>query len=157
MPRALIATDKSSRSARSTDALAPPLVRPRAGGHATDADRALALANLDRAIERLEETVEQETAALRGRLPIDLKDYNNRKSHGLLELTRAFRHVEEKGLGEPTRQRLASLRAKLDTNCAVLKLHVEAVREIAAIMADAIRGAESDGTYSASAGRRDVP
>jgi hypothetical protein len=44
--------------------------------------------------------------------------------------------------------RLAGLRAKLDANRAVLKLHLEAVREIANIMSDAIRDAESDGTYS---------
>jgi len=45
-------------------------------------------------------------------------------------------------------QRLATLREKLDANSAILKLHLEAVREISAVMAEAIRDVESDGTYS---------
>jgi hypothetical protein len=40
------------------------------------------------------------------------------------------------------------LRAKLDINSAVLRLHLDAVREISSAMAEAIRAADSDGTYS---------
>jgi hypothetical protein len=48
--------------------------------------------------------------------------------------------------------RLAGLRAKLDVNRAVLETHLAAVREVATVLADAIRDAESDGTYSPSIG-----
>ena len=122
-------------------AMAP---RPRA----SEDNAASIWSTVENALARLEDAVEQETAALRARKSIDLKEFHERKSQGLLELTRAMRHIDG---GAPTlglMQRLASLREKLDTNSAVLKLHLEAVREISAVMTDAIRDAESDGTYS---------
>jgi hypothetical protein len=105
---------------------------------------------LERAIERLEEVVDQETMALRSRAAIDLKDFNNRKSQGLLELNRALRGFDGLANNQVARARLEGLRAKLDVNRAVLKTHLEAVREVATVLADAIRDAESDGTYSPS-------
>jgi hypothetical protein len=112
-------------------------------------DNAAAIwSTVESALVRLEEAVEQETAALRARASVDLKEFHERKSQGLLELTRAMRHIDG---GTPTpslMQRLSSLRARLETNSALLKLHLDAVREISAVMTDAIRDAESDGTYS---------
>jgi len=109
-------------------------------------------APLDRVIERLEEVVDQETAALRTRTAIDLKDFNNRKSQGLLELNRALRGLDGPPKDKAILTRLAGLRAKLDVNRAVLETHLAAVREVATVLADAIRDAESDGTYSPSIG-----
>src|SRR5262245_17845859 len=110
-------------------------------------------ASLDRVIERLEEVVEQETAALRGRTAVDLKDFNIRKSQGLLELNRALRGLDASPAGDKTLEaRLAGLRAKLDANRAVLDVHLAAVREVATALADAIRDADSDGTYMPSIG-----
>jgi hypothetical protein len=109
-------------------------------------------APLDRVIERLEEVVDQETAALRNRTAIDLKDFNNRKSQGLLELNRALRGLDNPPKDRTVTTRLAGLRAKLDVNRAVLETHLAAVREVATVLADAIRDAESDGTYSPSIG-----
>jgi hypothetical protein len=103
---------------------------------------------LERAIERLEEVVDQETAALRSRAGIDLADFNNRKSQGLLDLNRALRAHDGLAGDRAALARLAGLRAKLDANRAVLKTHLDAVREVASVLADAIRDAESDGTYS---------
>jgi hypothetical protein len=107
-------------------------------------------ATFERAIARLEEVVEQETVALKGRSAIDLNDFNNRKSQGLLDLNRALRGLDAPSKDTAAMARLASLRAKLDANQAVLKMHLEAVREVARVLADAIRDAESDGTYSPS-------
>jgi hypothetical protein len=109
-------------------------------------------APLDRVIERLEEVVEQETAALRSRTAIDLKDFNNRKSQGLLELNRALRGLDGPPKDKAVLARLAGLRAELDVNRAVLEMHLTAVREVATVLADAIRDAESDGTYSPTLG-----
>ena len=103
---------------------------------------------LERAIERLEEVVDQETAALRSRAGIDLADFNNRKSQGLLDLNRALRSHDGLARDKAALARLAGLRAKLDANRAVLKTHLDAVREVANVLADAIRDTESDGTYS---------
>jgi hypothetical protein len=113
---------------------------------------AAAPAPLDRVIDRLEEVVDQETAALRNRAAIDLRDYNNRKSQGLLELNRALRGLDGPPKDKAILTRLAGLRAKLDVNRAVLGMHLAAVREVATVLADAIRDAESDGTYSPSIG-----
>lgn len=108
------------------------------------------LSLVESAIERLEETVEQETAALNMRAGVDLREFNDRKSQGLLELTRAMRHFEGAAPEPALVTRLARLRSKLDRNSVALRMHLDAVREISAVMADAMRDAESDGTYSSS-------
>ena len=109
-----------------------------------------ATAMLDTAIRRLVEVIDQETTALRERRPVDLNVCNNKKSQGLLELDRALRLFGGADPGESMKDALRSLRQKLEINRQVLNTHLEAVREVAAIIADAIRNVESDGTYSLS-------
>jgi len=103
---------------------------------------------LERCVARLEEVVDLETAALKGRRAVDLREFNNRKSQGLLDLSRCLRLFQGVAPSKSALARLAGLRVKLDLNRDVLKLHLEAVREVAAVLSDAIRDAESDGTYS---------
>ncbi|MBL8847784.1 MAG: flagellar protein FlgN [Hyphomicrobium zavarzinii] len=103
---------------------------------------------LEVSIQRLEEIVDQETAALRDRKAIDLKDYNDRKSQALLELTRSLRNMQGAVPNPTLAARVGSLRAKLAANQHMLKLHLEAVREISTSLSDAIRQSESDGTYT---------
>jgi hypothetical protein len=105
---------------------------------------------LEKAVRRLEEAVEQETVALRNHAPIDLNEFNQRKNQGLLELDRALRLLNGAPPNDEMKDALRMLREKLDANRAILTTHIEAVREVAAIIAEAIRGAESDGTYSFS-------
>lgn len=133
-----------------TYARTPQIPLPRAGRAADDASGPVSLA---RAIDRLEEVIDEETAALRARVRVDLKDFNTRKSHGLLELTRALRVVDPGGTHEGLRARLTELRGKLEQNRAAIALHLEAVREISATIAEAMQEAESDGTYSEAAAR----
>lgn len=99
-------------------------------------------------IQRLEEIVDQETLALRERRAIDLKDFNNRKSQALLELTRSLRLLQGAGPDSALAVRVGNLKVKLAVNQAELKVHLEAVREISTSLSDAIRHAESDGTYT---------
>jgi hypothetical protein len=106
--------------------------------------------SIERAIEYLGAVVDQETNALRTRVHVDLAEFNNRKNQGLLELNRALRALDPGGATQPIAARLVDLRAKLDVNRALLKTHMEAVREVASIVAEAIRDSDSDGTYSAS-------
>ncbi len=103
-----------------------------------------------RAIERVAEVVEQETFALERHQRSNLGDFNHRKSHGLLELTRAFRALGPAGAGQGLEPRLRALDATLKRNAAVLRMHLEAVQEVSTVMARAIRDGESDGTYSAA-------
>jgi hypothetical protein len=122
---------------------------PGAAQRAPDGKGTSAMIGLvESAIERLEEAVEQETAALQSRAAFDLKEFNDRKSRGLLELTRAMRLIDGTTPDPKVIARLSSLRKKLDTNGAVLRLHLDAVREIASAMTEAIQAADSDGTYS---------
>lgn len=121
-----------------------------AGAKAGDEKGTTVSSLVEKAVERLEEVLDQETVALQSRTAIDLKEFNDRKSQGLLELTRAMRHFEGAVPDEAALTRLASLRAKLEINRAALKMHLDAVREISTVVSDAMRNAESDGTYSQS-------
>lgn len=100
------------------------------------------------AMDRIGSIVDTETEALRQLRVVDLADFNNRKSRGLLDLTRAFRALEGERLDERAAARLKQLRAKLEANQAALSMHLAAAREITTIVAQSIRDSESDGTYS---------
>lgn len=101
-----------------------------------------------KAISRLEQVVDQETRSLRAGETPAFEDLNYRKSHGLLELTRAMRLVDLQSIGDDLRDRLESFRYQLERNRLLLKTHLDATREISAILTAAIRDAESDGTYA---------
>jgi site-specific DNA-cytosine methylase len=105
---------------------------------------------IELSIQRLEDIVDQETAALKTRKAINLKDFNDRKSQALLELTRMLRTLQGGPPNAIVAERVQGLKSKLAVNQAVLKLHLEAVREISTSLADAIRHSESDGTYTPS-------
>lgn len=107
-----------------------------------------------KAIDRLEDAVIAETETLRAGGAPSYDDFNYRKSHGLLELTRAMRAFRPEEVIAEVRERLARLRARLEGNRVLLKTHLDATREISEILTAALRNAESDGTYSATAGRR---
>jgi hypothetical protein len=129
---------------------APSFASQAPGASAPVGARAALLPMIEISIQRLEEIVDQETSALRDRRAINLKDYNDRKSQALLELTRTLRNVQGVGSSPALMERVGSLKSKLALNQAVLKLHLEAVREISTSLSDAIRHSESDGTYTQS-------
>ncbi|MFZ4807714.1 MAG: flagellar protein FlgN [Hyphomicrobiaceae bacterium] len=103
---------------------------------------------LEKTIDRLEDLVDEETSALRAHKATDLRDFNNRKSQALLELSRVARMVGNGPLDADLRDRLGVLHAKLETNRGVIKMHLDAVREIAAVVSGSIQESQSDGTYS---------
>ena len=104
--------------------------RAEAGSSYGDSDNAAASLAFEKCIERLQDVVDQETAALKQRTAADLREFNNRKSLGLLELTRSLRHFQGAPPSNAVLARLAVLRERLDANRAVLKLHLDAVREL---------------------------
>ncbi|MBZ6079333.1 flagellar protein FlgN [Microvirga sp. WGZ8] len=103
---------------------------------------------LTNSIDRLEETIDAETAALLAYAPIDHQEFNRRKSQSLLELTRLVRTLQNEPVKPELISRLQSLKAKLDHNHAVLEMNLRAVQEVADIISGAIQSSESDGTYS---------
>jgi len=116
---------------------------------------AATLTALLRAVERTEGLLDEETFALKDRRSIDLVSFIRRKNQGLLEITRAARALRDYEVEPVVTDRLASLKEKLERNQAVLRLHLEAVREVAELLAKAARDADSDGTYSMPTHRQD--
>ncbi len=125
--------------------------RPAEGTRAAPAS----IAALESALKRLEETIDDETSALASLRPVDIQEYNQRKSRSLLELTRLSRGLPDSGKSDLDHL-LKRLHAKLERNHTVLNLHLMAAREIADVMAGALAEAESDGTYGMSSRRRDA-
>ena len=106
------------------------------------------LTALTNAVDRLEAVLINENEALASGNRIDLMETAGRKNQSLLELTRLTRGLGVEDLDDHTRERLVTLRRRLDDNGTVLARHVKASHEISAIMAKSIEDAESDGTYS---------
>jgi len=98
-------------------------------------------------LDRLEETVVEETTALTQRRSLDFDEINRRKSRSLLELTRVIRSLPEV-LEDALLSRLASLRGTLVRNQELLGIHLAAAQEIATLLGDEMGQAASDGTYS---------
>ncbi|MGU3359005.1 flagellar protein FlgN [Methylobacterium sp. M6A4_1b] len=99
-------------------------------------------------LKRLEATVTAETEALLAHRPVDQEAVNRRKSQSLLELTRLTRGLDPADLEPSLLDQLLRLRGALERNQDAVGLHLRAVDEISGIVADSIREAESDGTYS---------
>ena len=66
----------------------------------------------------------------------------------MLELTRAIRLASDIQADPRITPHLTHLRASLIRNQAALQIHLDAVREVSAIIAKSIQEVESDGTYS---------
>ena len=129
----------------------PDLAASRAVENAKPEERGAILTGIIRtAIDRLESVVDKETEALRKGGEADLKAFNSMKSVGLVELNRAIQLLNGARPDASTMRLIENLNAKLEANRRVLKLHLEAVNEIAGIISDSIREADSDGTYTLS-------
>ena len=130
------------------DEAAPDFGVPLQGPKTPEERRRLVRGIVEAAVSRLADIVDEETEALRAHTPIDLKASNDRKSLGLIELNRVLRLIESTKPEPSTVKALEALNGKLEANGHFLKLHLEAVREVAAIISRTIREADSDGTYS---------
>lgn len=113
------------------------------------------LAAFRNAVARLEQTVAQEILSLSENNLSQLREFNDRKSRGLLDLIRATRSVTVSDLDADSIGRLKSLRSILDENQRVIANHLAAAREISDVLAHAMESVDSDGTYSARIGSRE--
>jgi hypothetical protein len=103
-------------------------------------------------VSRIEGYLDEETAALSKALQFDFKTSNDRKSQGLLDLNQALRRLQRAEVNADLQLRLAMFREKLAVNLRKIRLHLDAVKEIAAMLSEAIQNAESDGTYTRNIG-----
>lgn len=104
--------------------------------------------NMSSMLGRIEEAVEEETIGIRTDMGFDIKASNARKSRYLYELTRAMKGVGETSFLAEHRDGLKRLRETLARNEEAIRAHLNAVNEVATLMQNAIRNAETDGTYS---------
>jgi hypothetical protein len=127
------------------------LDRPRASAQqpaAAPATDAMTIAIV--AVDKLTETVMEETKALRERGNADLDKFTHQKNFGLLEVTRAMRGIAPSGVHPSLVTRLKFLRDRLEENRKVLALHLKAAEEIAELVSGSLEEAASDGTYTAT-------
>lgn len=103
-------------------------------------------------LRRIEGYLDEETIALDKTPNFDLKASNDRKSQGLVDLNQAMRRLKSDDVNEDLELRLQAFRKKLAINLRKIRLHLDAVREITAMLSDAIQSAESDGTYTRQIG-----
>ncbi len=103
---------------------------------------------IDGIVQRLEAVVQEETALLKKNAAVDLQEFNMRKSQGLYDLSRAMHRIAGQSLAPTLAERLRPLRSALEANEAALSAHLQAAREISAVISQSIREAESDGTYA---------
>jgi hypothetical protein len=103
---------------------------------------------IEAAVDRLSNVVDEETDALRQGVNADLSAFNSRKSLGFMELSRALRLLDGGNPDPATARLLQELGAKLEANRNILKLHLDAVGEVASIISQSIQEADSDGTYT---------
>lgn len=115
--------------------------------------RTLALSAI---LGRIEEAIDLETEAIRTDPKFDLATSNARKSRHLYELSKAMKGLSQGDLGPEDRAGIVRLREKLSVNEAVIRAHLSAVTEVAALIQDAIERHEADGTYSSAAFGRAV-
>ena len=107
-------------------------------------------------MEHIEAALVQEMASLQAHQFGDIKDFNDQKSRGLLEVTRAARGITPGMLDADDRERLRRLRARLEENQHLLLAHLNAAREIAEVVSAAMHASESDGTYTARMNGRET-
>ncbi len=111
--------------------------------------RSPAISDLTKAtLYRLEKALDQENEALAAFDSRNLSDYSRIKTQSLLELQRSAAMLTREHTPPEVLELLTSLRQKLELNSWLLLLHLEAAREVTAVITSAIRDAESDGTYS---------
>jgi hypothetical protein len=106
--------------------------------------------NVAAIISRIEDAVEEETAAIRTDIHFDIKASNARKSRYLYELTRATKGLVEGEFPTELKVGVERLRDKLVANERAILAHLSAVSEVASLLRDAIQRSEADGTYSAN-------
>ena len=107
-----------------------------------------------RVIRRTQATIDEETAALSSGGRIDHGEFRHRKDLCLLELSRRAPAFVRPLRDAEVIAALRDLKDAIIRNQKTLRCHVNAARQVSAIIMKAITEEESDRTYSAAASRR---
>jgi len=108
-------------------------------------------------LARLNSVITEETAALNQRQIGELQAFTVKKNQLLFELTRALKTLSSDELNHSCAPQLKELRWRLEANQKLLGIHLDAAREVSQTIIEAIRQADSDGTYVPSRGPAGTP
>lgn len=104
--------------------------------------------SLSQAILKLLDVIEEENAVLRDHRIVVHAGFTDRKNQALREVMAAQRSENPRDAARACKEQLKQLSAALQSNAALLKLHITAVGELSDIIIGGLRAADSDGTYS---------
>jgi flagellar biosynthesis/type III secretory pathway chaperone len=99
-------------------------------------------------LDRLEAVLGEETRALTRGISIDVSQFTQAKNQLLLELSCARRGANEAELQAALSPRAQRLKSLMNANEKALAVHLAAARQVSQIIIEAMREAESDGTYA---------
>lgn len=101
-------------------------------------------------IERVKSVIDEDTQFLKSGDLTDVAKYSERKNRSLIELNRALKMMpQDQSASERLEIYLKPLRVKLAENADLLSARLNAIREVSDLIAQAIKDAQSDGTYGA--------
>lgn len=97
---------------------------------------------------RLETLLDLENAKIGKDLEFDIAASSTQKSRCLYEITTLLQNCQSDDIRAEHQVQLSAVQEKLAINKRKLETHMEAVRDIADMLKDAVHTAEDDGTYS---------
>lgn len=97
---------------------------------------------------RLEVLLDIENSKIGKDLEFDIAASSTQKSRCLYEITTLLQNCQSDEIRAEHQAQLSSVQEKLAINKRKLETHMEAVRDIANMLKDAVHSAEDDGTYS---------
>jgi len=99
---------------------------------------------------RLEALLDLENSKIGVDTTFDIAASSTQKSRCLYEMTTLLRTCGPNDIKPEFQEQLSTVQEKLAINKRKLETHMEAVRDIANMLKDAVKTAEDDGTYSMS-------
>ncbi|MEW7007044.1 MULTISPECIES: hypothetical protein [unclassified Lentilitoribacter] len=97
---------------------------------------------------RLEALLDLENSKIGKDLEFDIAASSTQKSRCLYEITTLLQNCKSDDIRAEHQNQLNAVQEKLAVNKRKLETHMEAVRDIANMLKDAVHSAEDDGTYS---------
>ncbi|ATO57644.1 flagellar protein FlgN [Bartonella sp. 1-1C] len=110
-----------------------------------------AMTKFNAAIKGLAEVVDYESNMLENHGAPDYEEINLRKTRGLRDLNKSMNDVKrymDQDIEIEVQTLLTDLQEKLNRNSELLRIHLEAVRDLSQIIQVAVRAEETDGTYN---------
>lgn len=103
---------------------------------------------IEKVLDGLIAILDQERDLLEDATLTQFGSFTRQKLQLLMHLNRVTLACKNTALPSHIEEKLKDARHRLDENAGILKHRMDAIREVAALISEEIRDAESDGTYS---------